>query len=354
MPTPTIEDIIRFRDLFVGTAEAPKCHPSFLIGTPDKTTNPTGKVLWDYYNALKNNPFRVITNADIRRHLLGIRSLVISPDLPGGFCYWGGLDDDVGKFSGYRATGWVKDIFNIYRSKSGGIHAIYLPEKPEQTELMHRFLRVCQIKLDWWKNKDTQLPCESFPDYRQKDKVGGHRTCLNMPFFGEGRVGEIHHGPPILAFLSDAGATSEPTHAKYSRTSDSPATNEDPGCWGEDSLVAMLNAYKEFIPDFEFKPLSGGFYEVPCPGNRKLGGWPDGNMHSDTDEPILSDKTVVFVRNGYPKFKCMHGHCDGEYGQKKTINSWRQYFDPGDGPAGGELFFNLTEWLDEYVERLSQ
>ena len=111
--------------------------------------------------------------------------------------------------------------------------------------------------------------------------------------------------------------------------------------------MAMLTAYKDFIPGFEFRKC-GGFYKVPCPGNREMGGWEDGSIHSDEHEAALSDKTVVFIRNGWPKFRCLHAHCDGAFCTKKTINDWRHYFDPG------YAFFDVEEWLDDYALRQSE
>ena len=57
--------------------------------------------------------------------------------------------------------------------------------------------------------------------------------------------------------------------------------DQEPGYWKEITLLAMLEAYREFVPDFEFARGRRG-YMVPCPGNprkrdERHGGWPTVN-----------------------------------------------------------------------------
>jgi hypothetical protein len=87
----------------------------------------------------------------------------------------------------------------------------------------------------------------------------------------------------------------------------------------------MLEAYKRLIPGFDFAPCRNG-YAVPCPGH--IGTWEDGAAHSTKAEK-LSHETLVFIKNGWPKFRCVHAHCDGGTGDpKKTINDFRFWWDP--------------------------
>jgi hypothetical protein len=332
--SPSSEDIQKYRDLLVGTADHPKCRDSFVLGEPTGIIRSDGKVECSYFNPLPKNPNRRVTDSDIFNDLVGKKRLVLSPHLPDNTCYGFTIDNDEQLFKDFTVPDWAAEILNVYPSKSKKTHIKGFLREAESVALVVRFMEVVTRKLGW------SWPIETFPDHRQVESPPVHCTCVNSPFFGMRHVPPVRYCPPILDFLSDTDSTSATRHVKPERTSDTPSAEDESGDWWDEPLVALLTAYKDFYPGFEFKKY-GSFYEVPCPGNRKLGGWLDGNMHSDDNEPLLSDKTVVFIRNGYPKFKCMHAHCDGKFGEKRTINDWRKYFDPG------YVFFDIDHWLDE-------
>ena len=168
-------------------------------------------------------------------------------------------------------------------------------------------------------------------------------NCINLPFFGLGDQPIIL--PHKYTFnVDDLIYKRDYTGAGAVECLDKPRVqgDDEAGYWDNDTLLAMLEAYKKHIPGFTFRRCRRGF-AVPCPGNPKLGGWPDGAKHSTSDR-LVSHEALVFIRNGWPKFRCVHAHCEQP---KKTINDWRDYFDPG------FVLFDVAEWLDAYMEGLS-
>jgi hypothetical protein len=107
----------------------------------------------------------------------------------------------------------------------------------------------------------------------------------------------------------------------------------------------MLTYYKETIPGFDFQWLpERKKYAVICPGH--AGTWEDGGRHSCGE--ALSVDATVFIQNAWPKFHCLHAHCDGSTGaKKKTINDFRQWWDPF-------RLWDIDAWLDEQMEELNQ
>jgi hypothetical protein len=68
------------------------------------------------------------------------------------------------------------------------------------------------------------------------------------------------------------------------------------------------------------------------------------------EEPLLNDNTHVFIKNSWPKFVCFHDHCGGHTDgmstyPKRTINDWRQFWDPG------FIVFDIDSYLDEQASR---
>lgn len=68
-------------------------------------------------------------------------------------------------------------------------------------------------------------------------------------------------------------------------------------------------------------------FRITCPGNSEEG-WPDGEAHTDIMDD-LTDATIVWVENGWPKFMCRHAHCDEGAGHgKKTWADLQNFYDP--------------------------
>jgi hypothetical protein len=110
----------------------------------------------------------------------------------------------------------------------------------------------------------------------------------------------------------------------------------EPGYWEPDALLALLEAYRERIPGFWFRSCRIG-YAVPCPGEQ---GWPDGARHS---QKRLVQNTLVFMRNGWPCFECLHAHC-----QSKTIKDWWQHYDPL------RCYFDFDEWQKDQLDAIAE
>ena len=326
---PSSEDIKAFRDKFLS-------RDSITLGTPTPTLQltPSGKIEWSYVTT-----HRPYTDGDIFRHMVGTVSLVTSPHLQNNTCHWFAVDNDVLKFRDFTPPEWSRSIFNWYESKSGFIHGFGFLPHAWPVEVIVRLLEEWTRKLGW------SWPIETFPDHRQIANPPVHCSAINLPFFGMRTVPAVRKSViPIEEWWKDtSGSGATRTRGKDAGTE---STNDEPGYWFDEALEAMLTAYKAFIPGFEFCKC-GNYYEVPCPGNRNLGGWPDGNLHSDDNESLLSDKTVVFIKNCWPKFKCMHAHCDGAFGEKKTINDWRGFFDP-------LRFWEFADWQDAEMVRLER
>jgi hypothetical protein len=318
----------RFVQLF------PSNPASFVQGMPTgkiKSTPEGPKCIFDYRNVKR--PF---TLNDARLHLDGKVSLVANPLLPNGTCRWGALDNDRLKFSDFSAPEWTKLILNFCPSKSGGIHAFLFLTLAWPADIVRRLQIGWARDLGWY-------PCEINPKQTLLTESTPHGNGINLPFFGAGVVTE-----PVLYTVPPAEMWKhQPTETDSASTItvESEEGGDDCGYWWDDALLALLTAYKKSIPGFDFHRCRRG-YAVPCPGNTQLGGWPDGAKHS-TDDPLLSHESLVFIRNGWPKFRCFHAHCDGDCGiAKKTINDWRDYFDPG------FVFFDVDAWLDAEAEKV--
>jgi hypothetical protein len=312
------------------------CSGSCVIGIPTGLTKRTihgeDKAVFSY-----DNKKRPPTIEDAINHLLGRKSLVLNPLMPNGYCLWCAADKDHIKYADFTIPDWAKPIANFYPSKSGWIHVVVVFARPWPASSAQRVIRGVMRKL----GLETD---EIFP--RHTIQNAPPQGCfVNMPFFGARVVGKIVKYDLPTEALWAPEANTDTLAANGSLGACEQATPDDPneaGCWWSDALLAMLQAYKEFIPGFDFKKCRRG-YAVPCPGNPKLGGWPDGAKHSTTD-PLVSHEALVFVRNGYPKFRCVHAHCDLPRPDKKTINDWRDFWDPG------YVFFDIDSWLDTWAE----
>jgi hypothetical protein len=284
---------------------------------------------------------------DTYNHINGVRQIVLNP-LIGRSVAWATAESD--KYNllvDFIAPQALRSKLNFSRTKSNGIAAtaVFQERIPAETavRLMERFTRElgpvwnnCEIN-----PKQTELTAET--------PVG---NGVALPFWNCKVLPEIIRlRVPFEEWWIDSSE-----EVDYNATAGSTAARDDQneaGNWWDDRsqvglrenppkspLRAMLTFYKENFPGFDFRPCRRG-YAVPCPGNPKLGGWPDGAKHS-TEDPLLSHEALVFIRNGYPKFKCFHAHCDRPRPDKKTSNNWREFWDP-------LRLWDFDDWLDAEI-----
>jgi hypothetical protein len=325
----------RLLDLF------PSNPASFVQGFPTHETKQTahGPKRIYRYTTVKRPP----DLNDARRHLDGEVSIVRNPLLPDGGCFWCAAEsDDYRRMAGFKPPLPLSRILNFFPSKSGGIHAFFLFTQRQYAVTARNLLIRASREMGWW-------PCEINPKQTKLTDSTPHGNGINLPFFGAGVVPAeiIRYEVPLKEWFKPEICEDSARPGGGTSTNNSDSLDDDSGYWWDDALLAMLSAYKKFIPGFDFHRCRSG-YAVPCPGHPCLGGWPDGARHS-TEDSILSDRTIVFIKNGWPKFKCMHAHCDGGCGvAKKTVNDWRDYFDPG------YVFFDIDHWLDALAENSSR
>lgn len=268
------------------------------FGRPDPAKDKPGKVGFSYLT----RP-RAYNLDDVRRHLAGEVSIVAIPLREDGTSFLGSIDIDV------RCEQPNDPDLAWFPSKSKGWHGFIFLSTPQPADRVRALLRSKAVALGF-------PDCEIFP----KQTVAAFGNGINLPFFGDPE-GFARFVPRYYTVSINEWPTPE-LKAKPSLTSDG---DDDSGYWDESALVALLDAYKENIPGFDFCRGRLG-YMVPCPGNEE--GWADGAKHSSKDAK-LSPFAEVFIQNGWPKFKCFHAHCDGGCGSpKKTINDFRSHYDP--------------------------
>jgi hypothetical protein len=274
---------------------------------------------------------------DVENHLAGNYQIVANPLRDDGTVAWANLDND--RYDQLKNFVPPKDLpLNFSPSKSGGQYAIAMFEVPTHAyfaqRIMERFARI----LGWW-------PCEINPKQCRLTAETPKGNGVALPYFGMHTMSQIVRYRPTnkeMFFNPDDYAEKLTDVARANSTEALVlGTAEDSGYWSTDALLAMLTFYKENFPGFDFRKSRRG-YAVPCPGNPKLGGWSDGARHS-TKDALISHEALVFIRNGWPKFRCVHAHCEQP---KKTINHWREYWDP-------LRLWEFDEWLDAEMERLN-
>jgi hypothetical protein len=107
---------------------------------------------------------------------------------------------------------------------------------------------------------------------------------------------------------------------------------ENHGSGTGDELGKTLEGYSRLCPDFEFQPahiggdINGPGYWVRCPAT--ITEWPDGSSHG-SGYGGLDNSSVVFMKDGFPCFVCLHSSCSVEAGagRKKTWKDFKDYFD---------------------------
>jgi hypothetical protein len=297
----------RFLELF------PSRQSATAFGRPNPAKDKPGKVGFTYVTWP-----RAYNLDDVRHHLAGEVSIVAIPLREDGTCFFGAIDIDVPcEQPNDPDLAW-------FRSKSKGWHGFMFFQTPQPADKVRALLRSKAIALGF-------PHCEIFP----KQTVAASGNGINLPFFGD-PTGAANFVPRYYTVPVEEWPT--PVEKDKSAVSG----DDDSGYWDKAALVAMLNAYKENIPDFDFCPGRLG-YMVPCPGNEE--GWSDGAMHSSKDAK-LSPFAEVFIQNGWPKFKCFHAHCDGGCSApKKTINDFRSHYDPL------RILFDFDEWLWDECEK---
>ncbi len=253
---------------------------------------------------------RPFNKRDVQEHLSGRKSIVAIPLLNDGTCHWGALDIDkqCSKPEAGSHISW-------FPSKSAGWHGFVFFSKPQPADRV-RFYLAEMAEIIGHKG------CEVFP----KQVMSGSGNGINLPFFG---AGSFDFNPKLWAKDLPEPPPQENNHE---------GTDED-GCWSDDGMAAMLRFYAEHVPGFEFKSFRGGKFSVPCPGYDE--GWGDGAKHSANQFPRISHEALVWVNSrAWPKFRCVHSHCDGV----KTFNMWRSHWDP-------LRLWDYGEWLESELSK---
>ena len=173
-------------------------------------------------------------------------------------------------------------------------------------------------------------------------------------------VNPVRELPPLPSWLTRAWDVVMPTPTPAS--SAPCVTADDPGPWDVGMLRERLEAWRRFIPGFQFaqygdetKPPFRAEFAVTCPGD--TAGWPDGNHHTELDGTIFTDLTSryggrcyqrspaaptrVKIINGLPCFHCFHTHCFG-----KRWLDFQNFYDPL------RLFHTVEESLENWIERV--
>jgi hypothetical protein len=115
----------------------------------------------------------------------------------------------------------------------------------------------------------------------------------------------------------------------WNRSTPTGTKSKESGYWSPDALADCLTA-------FEVEHDAGrrdGQFRVPCPWNASHG------KPSDS----LSDKTTVFIRDGWPCFSCFSSACQTP---KKTWRDFVTFHDPL------RRRFSIDSWLSEEAARI--
>ena len=264
---------------------------------------------------------RPFNERDVKRHFAGEVSIVAIPLLETGTCYWGAKDHDF-----HDAPFDTELPFHRFLSKSGYSHDLIFFSEAKPAAQVRELLRQSAIRMGTPK-------IEIFPKQNSAQVGSG----INLPFFGDETGFERFHPSFYSGPLPEA---IEIVQHEVGGVGD-----DDEGYWSDEALLAMLTAYKDINPGFEFRQCRNGF-AVPCPGHDDS--WEDGAAHSVKAER-LSHETIVFLKSGWPKFRCVHAHCDGGCGDapKKTINDWRAYWDP-------LRLWEFDEWQEKQMEQVTE
>jgi hypothetical protein len=260
---------------------------------------------------------RTFNLRDIQAHLAGKVSIVAIPLLKDGTCLWCCIDIDLPDAPEPRKLRGIPVYW--FRSKSRGLHGFIFFEQPQKAASVREFLR------------ELVCPAIGYPDveiFPKQSEAKKSGSGVNLPFFGE----PFDFDPEKFG-----GLLPEPLPEEQ-------GAEEGDGYWSDEALLAMLAFYKQSVPGFDFAPLRGG-YAVPCPGHVEC--WGDGERHSVRGEELSVD-TIVFLKNSWPVFMCLHAHCNGGCGKpKKTIRDWFAFWDPS-------RLWDVGEWLDEKMDELNQ
>lgn len=322
IPTSLIEKFFR---IFPGNESA------ITLGYPTDQKKPNGKQIWKYATERRG-----MSPRDVIAHLRGEISIVQIPIRQDSTCSFGVGDVDIyaKTENQFRARCYERVGQGLYAfpSKSGGFHIFLLLSEPRPAHLVRRHMR--QIMTNF-----GHPQAEIFPKQDQLTNATQCGNGINLPFFG--KFAEFEQFQPNLYRESPRHWTLAPIEAPVTSCINEEDEGET-GYWSPEALLALLQTFSEKIPNFVFRRCRQGF-AVPCPGN--VTSWPDGARHS-TDDPLLSHETLVWLRNSWPVFRCVHAHCDGGAGApKKTWLDFIEYYDPQ------RLLFDFDAWLDAEMEK---
>ncbi len=246
---------------------------------------------------------------DVEKHLAGRQSIVAIPLMNDGTCHWAALDIDK-ECDRPEAGSYV----SWFPSKSKGWHGFVFFASPQPADRVRFFMAELAEMIG-------HKGCEVFP----KQVMSGSGNGINLPFFGAGKFDL----DPAL-FSRDLPEVPPQDDAHQGQ--------DEEGYWADEGLKAMLMFYAEHVDGFEWLPCRDKF-SVPCPGYDE--GWGDGSAHSANQFPRISHEALVWVNSrGWPKFRCVHAHCDGV----KTFNAWRGHWDP-------LRLWDYGEWLESELEK---
>jgi hypothetical protein len=258
---------------------------------------------------------------------------------------------------------WVDDVFcspwdavkNIPRTPMKGIGTWVRPRKMVlDFDSMERYEAVMtQIPLSytelspsgrgvhvWYAVEDDDLP--SWPNL---DKTGfevytrSKAMTVTCDTYMDWPVTMLTR-QQAMDILQLAGWKPEKAKPRASSTSSPVLTSIDDqdGWWGDNILSACLDAWKNMGRGFDFcRGHQAGTYWVSCPGN--VWQWLDSLKHSCKGE-VLSNKSMVFLRDGWPCFVCFSQACNGD--PKKSWKDLANFWDPTHQ-------WDAEKWLEEQI-----
>lgn len=235
-----------------------------------------------------------------------------------------------------EAKAWLESEYGWYgitlASSGNGCHLDVpcdLPNDVPSKELVRKAQRAISKKFT-----TAEVEVECFPDanrlvraYGTSNKKGTDNELLHRPSgILVKPTGKCDPTDCIKRFVA-ANPVADPKVTVHTE-------GEGEGPFSRDLLFARLEAWSlnwenDDDEPFEFEETDrrGGF-RIRCPGSYSEG-WPDGEIHSEVSDS-LNDSAIVWVGDGWPRFRCAHNHCgEGSEHGKKTWKDLQEFYDPG-------------------------
>ena len=251
-----------------------------------------------------------------------------------------------------ESKGWTGIIL---ASSGNGCHLLLPCDLPNDAPSKESVRKTQRIVANRFSN--AAVECECFPDANRLVRAYG---TLNRK--GD-ETDQLKHRPSRIIEVGTEGEC-VPKDIMAKLIADNPlpetsanvhAESEGEGPFTRDSLFERLQAWAEGWKGrngerfhFEETDRKDGF-RIWCPGNFP-DGWPDGEAHTDS-YTSLNDSSIVWVENGWPRFRCGHNHCDaGAAHGKKTWADLQNYYDPARKLHRVMSEFGDTRWELEFVD----